>query len=330
MFVFCVISAVMSSDNERAKMFSVYHQGHEPIHAIAFSPDDKLLAMGSDGRDKNLSIWDVAKGKEVRSLAGHQSDIEGVAFSARGLLASASSDQTIRLWRVSDGETLGLLKGHEERVTGVVFLGNGELVASCSVDKTIRIWQVEGHRLIRTLRQPDESRCLAYEPKKNLLACGGLQGRITVWDTIKWDKIQDLPKRKFAISSIAFSPDGSTMASAGSDSRPEWTGAVDLWSVATGKHLRTLDHPGVNAVSFSPDSLMLASAGLCPYDHSHAIRLWYTKDYTLKAKLEGDQGYILSLAFAPRGHLLASGGGTTIGIRRVGELMLWDLARLKK
>lgn len=326
----CIAFAIMTSANERSKMFSVYHQGHEPITAIAFSPDGKLLAIGSDGRDKNIIIWDVAERKELRSLAGHQSDIEAVAFSSRGLLASASNDQTIRLWRVADGKTIGILKGHEERVTGVTFLGNGELVASCSVDKTIRIWQVDGGRLIRTLRQPDESRCLAYEPKKRLLACGGLHGRITVWDTTTWDKVRELPRRKFPVSSIAFSSDGATMASASSDYRPKWAGAVDLWSVATGKHLRTLDHPGVNAVSFLPDSPILASGGLCSHDHAHAIKLWDTKDYTLKAKLDEEQGYIMALAFAPRGHLLASGGGTSIGIRRVGELILWDLERLKK
>jgi WD40 repeat protein len=73
-------------------------EGHEDkVRSIAYSPDGKTLASGSE--DMTIRLWDVSTGKQIAVLKGHTGDIHGVSFAPDGLtLASGGSDKTIRLW----------------------------------------------------------------------------------------------------------------------------------------------------------------------------------------------------------------------------------------
>ena len=81
---------------------SVFRGHSSYVNDVAFSPDGKHLATGSD--DKTARVWEVASGACVATLEGHSDGVTGVAFSPVDgkFLATASGDNTARVWEVAE------------------------------------------------------------------------------------------------------------------------------------------------------------------------------------------------------------------------------------
>ena len=82
-----------------------------PINSVAFSPDGKRLATGSE--ESNVKIWNAQTGKELMTLRGHERPVNSVAFSPDGKrLASGSDDKLAKIWETQTGKELMTLPGH--------------------------------------------------------------------------------------------------------------------------------------------------------------------------------------------------------------------------
>ena len=93
------------------------------------------MALSSDGRlavsvagnlgTGELKVWDVEIGRELRTIAGHTSIVNDVAFHGDGRGGPASDDKTLKVWEVESGRELRTLQGHTDRVSGVALSGGG-------------------------------------------------------------------------------------------------------------------------------------------------------------------------------------------------------------
>jgi hypothetical protein len=130
---------------------------------------------------------------------------------------------------------------------------------------------------------------------------------VRLWDATSGQELRSLQGHTREVSAVAFSPDGTCLASA------DYGGLVRLWDCRTGQELRTLSHGGtVYGVAFSPDGTSLASAS-----DDRTVRLWDTATGQELFSMKGHTGAVISVAFSADGTRLASASGDK-------TVRLWD------
>ena len=198
------------------------HKGE--IHALAFSPDGRLLA--SSGAYK----WEYLEGEDgstLRSGRPHavRGDGEG---SIRFYTADENyNDTTAKVWDVKSGKNIATL-GHQKIVTEIVFSPDGTRVVTASGNK-VHIWCTKRWRAIETICTM-EIDSIAYSPDGTRLAVGGTRNEpiIHIYSAGTGQHIAELTGHTSRVESVAFSPDGKLLASGGFDN------AIFLWGVETG------------------------------------------------------------------------------------------------
>jgi RNA polymerase sigma factor (sigma-70 family) len=225
-------------DPETGTVRTVLDQG-SPNNAVAFSPDGKLLAVGLL-QDKSVKLWDVAGGREVRTLRGHTDWVPHVAFSPDGrLLASGGRDKTVRLWDVQTGQEYATLSGHEGTVECVAWSPDGKTLASASWDCTVKLWEVstgkeratlKGHKLqVLYVAFTPDGKTLATtsgEADSPITDVNEKPGEIKLWDALTGKEYAALHGHNFRVWSVIFSADGKTMVTSAEDK------TVKLWDLA--------------------------------------------------------------------------------------------------
>ena len=166
---------------------------------------------------------------------------------------------------------------------------------------------------------------VALTANGDLLAAASSENTVKVWNVADGKELHTLKGHCFTVVTLAFSPDGKTLASAtGSWLRDGAPGELKLWDMPTGKERISLAKlpTMVIALAVSPDGKTLASA-------SKTVKPWDVAIGSEKMELHVGRDTTWSLAFAPDGKTLATGGGQ-FEDRTPGVVVLWDLTTGKE
>ncbi|HEY7910761.1 MAG TPA: WD40 repeat domain-containing protein [Blastocatellia bacterium] len=317
---------------------------------ILFSPDGRKLAVGASGLVKNelfneINIWDIESGTLDSTITVSSLDFTGK--SKRGEYRFLYS----------------VLRRNSELIERLAYSADGAQIAAINSDVVMQVWDVETGRVKKSGRSKKPATAVALSPGIKDIAIASLDGAVEIWDyrtgMIKQALVGSVESRRSLsidnlvvsatkVSSLSFSPDGHSLASAG-DGLKLWDvraaqetnrltdpdgeissaayspdgkviatagqkGKVVIWDSASGSITRSVaaHDSEVNMVAFSRDGRLLASAGA-----DRAVKVWKVDDGNLKLSLDGSAGPVHAVSFSKDGKMIASAGAD-------GTVRLWD------
>lgn len=236
--------------------------------------------MASGGYDRAIYLWDIASGQLRQTFHGHTNRVYSVVFHPDGgLLASGSADGTVRLWSLHEAghdqgrgakgslpsQPVAVLQADHDVVHDLTFSPDGRLLARGGTDHLLRLWDmtqshypelVEARKTVQDENE-DDIFAVAFSPDGSKVACSGNR-LLHLWDLHSDELPLILRQHTTWIISLAFSPDGATLASGSADC------TVCLWDMARGA-LRAIlrgHSEAVYKVVFSPDGATVLSCSI--------------------------------------------------------------------
>ena len=279
---------------------------------IATSPTSPLLAISD--LLSGVQIWDLDRRKQIALLAFMKTNPTSIEISASGedLVTGHRSGDTF-VWDLLTGKQKTAGSQHDGEVRSVAVHPHGGLCATLDVNGVIHVWDGNSGNTVSSLSssEPDINSAIGFHPDGNKLFVGSAHGTLSILDLETWavTTTTSAASQGRGIDTIAFSPDGTTVATGGS------AGLIQLWGADTSL-LRTALHAHedpITSMQFTLDGQRLVSAS---WDGD--IKIWDVHTDENLLTLDGHDKWINALAF---GH----DGRTLISASNDGTVRLWPV-----
>ncbi len=215
-----VLELVLPEGTE-SRRFDVPSDG---VQALALSPDGRLLAHASGNAVRRVDLGEPGSGV---SLTGHSGRVLGLAFSPGSpSLVSIAADRAVKVWSTTN-HTLVRSFGHHTEAPNAVAFRPGAVIPTCATggdDRTVRIWQPGIGRMVRIIRQHQDSiLTLAYAADGQTLFTAGSEGIVRAFDADSDTLVRSWVASEDWIYAMAVHPGGRWIATG------DWSGTVGLW-----------------------------------------------------------------------------------------------------
>ena len=270
------------------------------------------------------------------TLSGHTDPVRVLTLSGDGqILASGSDDKTIKLWNPQTNALLQTLTGHRDRIKSIAITPNGQIISS-SFDNTIRFWNAQTGKEVRKIGEKTGINGMVLTNDGQTLISGSGDNTIK-FRNLKTKKIDRI--LKVETTALAISRDGKTLFSGGENG-----GKIRLWSLATGKQLRSFTPPPVRkedkingseqasapiSLAVSNDGKMLLSGVYDDSFQSGGIRTTDGKSFKVWDLTTGKLVHNTSLGVSIDALVISPDSKTFIAGGLNSEMVLRDIKTLK-
>ena len=310
----------------------------EGVNGVAFSPDGKILAAGTD--NLTVELWNAESGAHIATLEGYNPYrgyiklVFSLVFSPDGkTLATGTWHGSIKLWDIATRTEIATftLRAYHSRIMSLAFSPDGKTFAAGITDaegsgpNIIRLWDMETKtQLPPLIGHTHGVQSVAFSPDGKTLASGAFDSTIRLWDVATKTQITSFPYEN-SVTHVAFSPDGKTLVSSAFNNK------VAFWDVEKKAfkdqfYVRALDP--LRYVSFTLDGEKIVTA-LQGGDIDLWEIDWDVSTYKRIARFQGNSGAQLlgaGVTFSPDGTTLSTSFGDGYEREGDGTIVLWNLS----
>ncbi|XP_075243104.1 LOW QUALITY PROTEIN: fizzy-related protein homolog [Convolutriloba macropyga] len=253
-------------------------------------------------------LWDATSSNVTKlcDLASEEDAVTSVSWADRGTrIAIGTRRALVQIWDVSTQKRICELSGHAARVASLAW--NGDLISSGSRDRSILQRDTRSPRVVadRKLNGHKQEVCgLKWSPDKQLLASGGNDNKLFVWDCRSNTYMQQYTDHIAAVKAIAWSPHQHGLLASGGGTADR---CIRFWNTLTQQPLSSID-TGSQVCNLSWAKYTSELVSTHGYSQNQ-ILIWKYPSMQQVVKLTGHTFRVLYLAVSPDGESIVTGAG---------------------